>query len=74
MLDSSSSIYAGLGWRRDADDLAVLRSQAGEMRDGSAHAVLAWRGSLAHLPSTGGLSFLERDKALKAWVSEKGSS
>ncbi|MBA2302521.1 MAG: S9 family peptidase [Acidobacteria bacterium] len=44
VLDSSSSIYAGLGWRRDADDLVVLRSQAGETRDGSTHAVLAWRG------------------------------
>ena len=44
VLDSSSSIYAGLGWRRDADDLVVLRSQTGEARDGSTHAILAWRG------------------------------
>jgi dienelactone hydrolase len=44
VLDSSSSIYSGLAWRRDADDLTVLRSQSDEKRDGSTHAVLAWRG------------------------------
>ena len=44
VLDSASSIYSGLAWRRDADDLAVLRSASDEKRDGSTHAVLAWKG------------------------------
>ena len=44
VLDSSASIYSGLTWRRDADDLVVLRSQTDEKRDGSTHVVLAWTG------------------------------
>jgi dipeptidyl aminopeptidase/acylaminoacyl peptidase len=50
VLDSSSSIYRGVTWRRDADDLAVLRSQRDETRDGSTHAVLAWGGVAGRSP------------------------
>ena len=42
VLDSSASIYSGVTWRRDADDLVVLRAQTDEQRDGSTHAVLTW--------------------------------
>ena len=42
VLDSSSSIYTGLAWRKDAADLAVLRSKAGERRDGPTEAGVAW--------------------------------
>ena len=42
VLDSSSSVYSGLTWRRDADDLAVLRAQTDDKREGSTHAVLTW--------------------------------
>ena len=41
-LDSASAIYAGLVWRRDADDLVVLRAQTDDKRDGSTHVGLAW--------------------------------
>jgi dipeptidyl aminopeptidase/acylaminoacyl peptidase len=44
VLDSAPAIYAGLTWRKDADDLAVLRSVADERRDGPTHAILAWKG------------------------------
>ena len=43
-LDSSASVYSGLVWRRDADDLAVLRSHSDEAREGAAQTVLAWSG------------------------------
>jgi dipeptidyl aminopeptidase/acylaminoacyl peptidase len=44
VLDSSASVYSGLAWRRDADDLAVLRAHTDDTRDGATQAVLAWRG------------------------------
>lgn len=44
VLDSSNARYTGLAWRKDADDLAVLRSIANERRDGLTYAVLAWTG------------------------------
>ncbi len=44
VLDSAPAIYAGLTWRKDADDLAVLRSASDERHDGATHAVLAWKG------------------------------
>jgi dipeptidyl aminopeptidase/acylaminoacyl peptidase len=43
VLDSSPSEYTGLGWRDDADDLAVLRAHEDEDREEATHAVLAWR-------------------------------
>lgn len=44
VLDSSPAVYAGLSWRNDAPDLAVLRARTDETREGQAHVVLAWRG------------------------------
>ena len=44
VLDSASSRYLGLTWRKDADDLAVLRSKSDDTRDGATYAVLAWTG------------------------------
>src|SRR5213079_208535 len=35
VLDSSPSRYAGLTWRKDADDLAVLRAKTDEAREGA---------------------------------------
>jgi dipeptidyl aminopeptidase/acylaminoacyl peptidase len=42
VLDSGSAIYSGLAWRRDADDLVVLRAHTDEKREGSTHVALAW--------------------------------
>ncbi len=44
VLDSSSSIYTGLVWRRDAADLAVLREKADESKEDPTHVVLSWTG------------------------------
>ena len=44
VLDSAAAIYAGLTWRKDADDLAVLRSATDGRHEGATHAVLAWKG------------------------------
>ena len=43
-LDTSGSAYAGLAWREDALDLAVLRSLDVASEEGTAHELLAWRG------------------------------
>src|SRR5260370_15102979 len=52
VLDSSSSIYSGLAWRKKSADLAVLRSQTDDQHDGPTQIALAW----AHLtePSKAG--------------------
>jgi dipeptidyl aminopeptidase/acylaminoacyl peptidase len=42
VLDSSASIYSGLSWRRDSDDLVVFRAQTDERHDGSTQHALAW--------------------------------
>ncbi|MGE5360509.1 MAG: prolyl oligopeptidase family serine peptidase [Bacteroidales bacterium] len=44
VLDSSSSIYTGLAWRKDAVDLAVLRAKVDERKEGAAYSVMAWTG------------------------------
>jgi dipeptidyl aminopeptidase/acylaminoacyl peptidase len=44
VLDSSGSLYRGLGWREDARDLAVLRARPDEGFRDTTHAVLAWTG------------------------------
>ncbi len=44
VLDSAQAIYTGLTWRKDADDLAVLRSATDDRHDGPTHAILAWKG------------------------------
>jgi hypothetical protein len=42
VLDSSSSAYSGLAWRKAAADLAVLRSRTDDRHDGPTHVALAW--------------------------------
>jgi dipeptidyl aminopeptidase/acylaminoacyl peptidase len=42
VLDSSSSTYSGLAWRKDGSSLAVLRSSANDAREGATHVALAW--------------------------------
>ena len=42
VLDSSSSVYSGLVWRRDSSDLAVLRSKSDDHREGPTQCALAW--------------------------------
>ncbi len=44
VLDSGAAIYTGLTWRKDADDLAVLRAKTDDRREGPTHALLAWQG------------------------------
>lgn len=44
VLDSAPSSYSGLSWRKDADDLVVLRSRADQAREGVGQDVLAWTG------------------------------
>ena len=44
VLDSSSSIYKGLAWRKDAADLAVLREKTDESKEDPTYAVLSWTG------------------------------
>jgi len=44
VLDSSSSTYTGLVWRKDAADLAVFRAETNEKKEGSTHVVLTWTG------------------------------
>ena len=52
VLDSASARYLGLTWRKDADDLAVLKSKTDDTREGATYAVLAWTavGSSAEKP------------------------
>jgi dipeptidyl aminopeptidase/acylaminoacyl peptidase len=44
VLDSASARYLGLTWRKDADDLAVLKSKTDDKRDGATYSILAWNG------------------------------
>ena len=44
VLDSAPARYLGLGWRKDADDLVVLKSKTDQERDGATYDVLAWTG------------------------------
>jgi dienelactone hydrolase len=44
VLDSGSARYLDLSWRKDADDLAVLKSIADDHREGLTYSVLAWTG------------------------------
>ena len=50
VLDSASAIYTGLTWRRDADDLVVLRAQTDDKREGSTHVALAWTAVSGNAP------------------------
>src|SRR5215472_16621110 len=42
VLDTSSSVYSGLAWRKKSADLAVLRSKSDEHREGPTQVALAW--------------------------------
>jgi dienelactone hydrolase len=44
VLDSAPAVYTGLTWRKDESDLAVLRAISDDRREGSTHALLAWKG------------------------------
>jgi len=44
VLDSSASVYSRLGWRKNAPDLAVLRTKTDNGHEGPTHIVLAWTG------------------------------
>lgn len=50
-LDSSTSIYGGLAWRKDAAALAVLRASTDETREGATHVALVWP-DLVRSPAT----------------------
>ena len=43
VLDSGAAIYKGLAWRKDSDDLAVLKSKADEKFEDDTHILLAWK-------------------------------
>jgi dipeptidyl aminopeptidase/acylaminoacyl peptidase len=42
VLDSSSSTYSGIAWRKKSSDLAVLRSKSDDHREGFTQVALAW--------------------------------
>ncbi len=42
VLESSTSVYRGLTWREDVDDLAVLRNSEDEAFEEDTHAILVW--------------------------------
>ena len=44
VLDSGGATYSGLAWRKDAHDLAVLRSLESDDYETDTHVVLAWNG------------------------------
>jgi len=44
VLDSSATRYLGLAWRKDADDLAVLKARTDEVHEGATWGILAWTG------------------------------
>ena len=44
VLDSSSSVYKGLAWRKDAADLAVFMDMTDEKKDGPTQVILSWTG------------------------------
>jgi dipeptidyl aminopeptidase/acylaminoacyl peptidase len=44
VLDSAAAVYSGLVWRKESDDLAVLRGKTDEHRDGPTQIVLAFSG------------------------------
>ncbi|MCX6568204.1 MAG: hypothetical protein NT147_04020, partial [Candidatus Aminicenantes bacterium] len=42
VLDSTSSVYSDLAWRKDAPDLAVFRAKTDERKDGPTQVLLSW--------------------------------
>ncbi len=57
-LDSDTATYTGLAWRKDADDLAVLRTRVDSLYEEPTHTILAWKGL-----ARGRMSRLEFDHA-----------
>lgn len=51
VLDSSTSLYRALKWRKDAADLAVLRARVDSAFSDTTHVVLAWSGAGAASPT-----------------------
>jgi dipeptidyl aminopeptidase/acylaminoacyl peptidase len=49
-LESDTAEYTGLVWRKDADDLAVLRVRTDTLYEESSHTVIAWRGLAGSRP------------------------
>ncbi|OFW05393.1 MAG: hypothetical protein A3H96_07875 [Acidobacteria bacterium RIFCSPLOWO2_02_FULL_67_36] len=45
VLDSAPAAYAGLTWRKEADDLVVLRAKTDPAREGPAYVLMAWTGA-----------------------------
>ena len=45
VLDSASTGYLGLAWRKDTADLLVMRSKTDDKRDGLNYQILAWTGA-----------------------------
>ena len=43
VLDSGSALYKGLAWRKDSNDLAVLKSKTDEKFEDDTHILLAWK-------------------------------
>src|SRR5688572_21591608 len=50
-LASDTAGYTGLVWRKDADDLAVLRVSRDTVHEEAGHVVLAWRGLAGRNPT-----------------------
>ncbi|MCJ7680081.1 MAG: prolyl oligopeptidase family serine peptidase, partial [Candidatus Aminicenantes bacterium] len=44
VLDSSPSVYTGLIWRKDSEDLAVFKAVTDKKKDGPTQVVLSWTG------------------------------
>jgi dipeptidyl aminopeptidase/acylaminoacyl peptidase len=51
VLDSDAALYSGLTWRRDSDDLVVLRAKTDDRHDGATQVLLAWRGTASRSPA-----------------------
>jgi dipeptidyl aminopeptidase/acylaminoacyl peptidase len=43
VLDSSTSTYSNLAWRKDSADLAALKSKTDDKHDGATYLALAWK-------------------------------
>jgi dipeptidyl aminopeptidase/acylaminoacyl peptidase len=65
VLDSSPARYLSLSWRKDAADLAYLKSRGDDRRDGLAYDVHAW----TSLSSSG-----ERHHVLANWTPPEGAN
>ena len=51
LLDSASAVYSGLTWRRESDDLVVLRGTTDDRRAGATQVLLAWTGASGATPT-----------------------